>query len=159
MNGLLFVLESANKIPNEVARILYALSSKDGTEKEEAKKTVDFLNSHKIKVILNVVCGNAVTPKKIKALLKVGVVIADVSQGSHSVLITGFVDGRFKIFDPDWGTIKKGLRKTEKFINYIDDKRDYNILVDEEELFKKHANGKIRLGGENSRYIIGVKST
>ena len=159
MNGLLYVLESANKIPNEVPRILYALSSKDGTEKEEAKKTVDFLNSHNIKVKLDIFSGNDVTPDRMKTLLGIGVVIADVSQGSHSVLITGFDEGRFKIFDPDWGTIKKGLRKTEKFINYIDDKRDYNILVDEEELFKKHANGKIRLGGENSRYIIGVKST
>lgn len=160
MNGLLYLLESADKIPNEIARILYVMSSKDGTYNAEAEKIVQFFNVYGLKVKLKVWEGQVVTPQKIKGILKKkGVIIADIEQGGHSVLITGFSDKQFKIFDPDWNTIKKGMKNKIQGMTFTTSEHDHNVAIDENDLFKNHSKGKIRLGGEKSRLIIEMQST
>jgi hypothetical protein len=155
LNGLIYSLGSADKIPNEIARILYVLSSKDGTYNAEAEKIVKYLNLSELKVKLRVWEGSSVTPQKVKSILKKkGVIIADIDQGGHSVLITNYADKQFKIFDPDWNTIRKGMKTNISGTTFTTSEYNYNISIDEKELFKNYYKGKIRLGGEKSRLII-----
>ena len=160
MNGLLYLLESADKIPNEIAIILYVMSSKDGTDNAEAEKIVKFFNVYDLKVELKVWEGKVVTQQKVQRILeKKGVIIADIEQGGHSVLITSFSDKQFKIFDPDWNTIKKGIKNKIQGMNFTTSEHDHNVAIDEKDLFKNHSKGKIRIGGKKSRLIIEMQST
>lgn len=162
MNGMIILLGDASKIPNEIARIIYAISSKDGTELKEAEKVAAFVNSYKINLKCSLFKGKAVTLTGLnKILADGGVGVADVCAGTHSVLVTGYSNGKYKIFDPDWKKIKHGRRKSRRpgelpkadFNNFG---HDYNVIVTEQELFAERStvSGKLRMGAISKRCLF-----
>ena len=160
-NGLLVLLRSADAIPNELARILYMLSSKDGTEDREAEKIIKIFNVYDLNIQLQVFKGLQVTEMKIDSVLNQnGVVIADIEQGDHSVLITGMIkdEDRYKIFDPSWETVSKGMKTKNKDLVFTSVEGEYNLLINKNDFFKNHYKGKIRLGGKKARYIVTMKN-
>ena len=160
MNAMVFLHGNANKIPNELARILYAISSKDGTENKEAERIVDFINDYKeLKIKCEICEGETIAEDLLKDVIEKGsVIVADVQAGCHSVLITG-LDQRgkkIKIFDPDWSTVLKD----GQYIEIIRNEPEFNALVSIEEFFKKWASNQtpLRMGGVNSRSWIVLTS-
>jgi len=153
MNAMIFLHGYAGKIPNEIARILYAIASKDGTDNDEAERIINFINAYeKLQIKCDLYEGEKVTEEKLRSIIKNGsVIISDVQAGCHSVLVTGIDNGmgKLKIFDPDWSAVCKGGTN----IIIVKDKPDYNSLVPFKEFFKKrmHENASLRMGGVRSR--------
>lgn len=157
MNGMICLLGSASRIPNEIARIIYALSSKDGTELKEARKVADFLNFYAIDLQCSLLERDQVTPGELRKVLARGVVVvADVRAGAHSVLVTGYHEGKYQIFDPNWDVIKAGLRSKVSNAEFSEPTHRYNVLVPEEEFFagKVTDTGKLRMGAVSKRCLF-----
>lgn len=167
MNGMISLLTTASQIPNEVARVIYAISSKEGTDLKETEKVANFINSYGIKIKCTVLKGAQVTPSEVRKVLldSKGVVVADIDAGEHSVLITGYLDGQYRIFDPDWKTIKKGRRGEIRDAEFPKGALDlpkgaleYNLKVDEEELFAgKIRQNSIRMGAVSKRCLFTME--
>jgi hypothetical protein len=141
-----------------MARIIYAISSKDGTDLKEAGKVASFINAYNINIKCSLVRGADVSPEELlKALDRKGVVVADIHAGEHSVLVTGHADGKYQIFDPNWENIKKGRRGRIKNAEFPNSAPNYNVIVSKQELFalstKPHSHS-IRMGARATRCLF-----
>ena len=162
MNGLVFLLGDVGKIPNEVPRILYAISSRDGTENQQADRIIDFINAYNIGIKCKILQKEAVTLQVLcKIFQKGGVVVSDVQAGSHGVLLTGMIDKRICIFDPNWHTVLSGLKGNITGAEFFENIPDYNAILETKEFFADRCTkkGKLRMGAVSSRYWVQIFRT
>ncbi len=151
---MVFLLGSGTRIPNIVARILYSMSSRDGTGDQEAEDLVRFLNSTELGIQCRIVKGAAFTPSMLKnALARGSCVVADSISGRHSVLVIGREADELLIFDPDWENVRKRPRGKPGRYECVLDEPLYNTRVYIEEFFKRRLD-RFSMGAVSERYGI-----
>ena len=162
MNGLVLILKGIDKIPNEIARILYSVSSRHGTNNREADRIANIINAYDMDIKCQVYQKEETTPKRLKKILSNdSVVVSDVENGAHSVLITGICKEGIKVFDPYWYTVKMGLKNKVSGAKFNITEPTYNAIVNEKEFFKERSskNGWLSMGKIKSRYWVQLLRT
>jgi hypothetical protein len=159
-NGMVYLLGNADRIPNIVARMLYALSSREGTDNQDAKELINFISGHKsLPIQCDVYEGQAVDKRLIKKLIEDNkVVICDTLSGTHSVLVTGMKSNDdILIFDPDWRNVSKHPLKIEgAFV--CDPQATSNVKVFLDYFDQKRTGPKSRfsMGAVKSRFALAM---
>jgi hypothetical protein len=167
LNGMIFLLGDGGRIPNLVARVLYALSSREGTGNDDARDLVTFLSNHKS---LQIQChdpyeGKEVTTDLIQGLLKEDkVIICDTLSGEHSILINGIQRDELLIFDPSWEDIirkpweRKGAFRCTPDPSHPDFSPYWNVKVSLEYFDQKRTTEKSRfsMGAVSSRFALAM---
>lgn len=154
MNGLIFLLRSAESIPNEIPRILYSISSRDGTGNREKDRIVHFINAYNLKIRGCIYQREEATLKRLKTIVSPdSVVVSDVKSGDHAVLITGISGEGIRVFDPHWQTVRSGLRNRIRGAKFNLTEPTFNAIVGAEEFFKQSTfkHGRLRMGSVSSR--------
>ena len=158
-NGMVFLLGNADRILNIVARILYAMSSREGTDNKDAKDLINFISDHKdLPIKCKLYEGEDVHQRLIKRLLAENkVIVCDTFSGTHSVLITKRKNNEILIFDPDWTNVsRKPLKKKGAFA--CDPQPNYNVKVSLDHFVLKRTTSKSRfsMGSVKSRFALAM---
>ena len=167
INGMIYLLGDGSKIPNLVARVLYSLSSREGTDNDDARDLVSFLSKQRK---LKIQChgpyeGKEVSMDLIQKLLQEDkVIICDTYSGEHSILINGLQNDQLLIFDPDWLNVnQKPSEKKGAFICTPDSKSPgfspyWNVKVNFEHFDQKKTtkNSRFSMGSVSSRFALAM---
>lgn len=164
MNGMIFLLGNSDKVSNELARIIYAGSSSEGTRNDQASDLLCLINNNKIPINFECKEKKKVSRNLIRKSLSDGaVIISDTMSGCHSILLTKIKGNFVFLFDPWWKNIRTMPFKSKGKFQRITNKNDYNGKVHIEELFKKrYKNEKLTpftMGKVSSRYVVIMKRT
>jgi hypothetical protein len=163
LNGLVYLLEKPENIPNYVARMLYAGSSNSGTENQQAEILVGVIGRSRIGVKLRIVTGKKVTGKFILSQLKnkkkKRALVADTFNGKHSVLLVGLdASNNVLLFDPWWENIIASPRNCKPNFKRVPDGRLNNAVVSIAELSRTSNGGKSKapfcMGLFRNRYLV-----
>jgi hypothetical protein len=154
LNGMVFLLGSGTRIPNIIARMLYSISSRDGTVDTEADQLVRILNNAELNVRGRIERGRDLTPSVVTHAIGRGAcVVADTLSGRHTVLIVGRRDREFLLFDPDWENIHPRPHSKPGRYAIVLDQPLYNVRVSAGELFKRRRD-RFSMGAVSERYGI-----
>ena len=158
-NGMVFLLGNADRIPNIVARILYAMSSRNGTDNKDAKYLIDFISDHKeLPIKCELYEGKDVDQRLIRRLLTENkVIVCDTFSGNHSVLVTKLKNNEILIFDPDWTNVsQKPLEKKGAFA--CNPQQNYNVRVglDHFDLKRTMSKSRFSMGSVRSRFALAM---
>lgn len=164
MNGMIFLLGNSNEISNELARIIYAGSSGDGTRNDQASDLLCLINHNKIPIECECKERDKVSKNLIrKSLRDDAVIISDTMSGDHSILLTKMEGDFIFLFDPWWKNIRTMPFKSEGKFQRITNEEYYNGKVHIEELFReKYLNKKhtpFTMGAVPSRYVVIMERT
>lgn len=164
MNGMIFLLGNSDKISNELARIIYAGSSGDGTRNDQASDLLCLINNNKIPIKCECKEKEEVSRNLIrKSLRDDAVIISDTISGKHSILLTKMEGDLIFLFDPWWKNIRTMPFESEGKFQRITNENYYNGKIHIEELFReKYLNEKhtpFTMGAVSSRYVVIMERT
>ena len=156
-NGLVYLLGNADKIPNIFARILYAMSSREGTYNEDAKYLITFITSHRaLPIQCQIYEGQKVDGNLIKELLSANrVIVCDTLSGGHSVLLTKIEDDNILMFDPDWTNVTKNPVRVEGAFE-ASPEANYNVKVSLKHFESTDSKSRFSMGTVKSRFALAM---